>query len=266
MPEPPFYETAGLPFIELSSVDSTNNYALTQIHEGLAQHGMSFFAHEQVAGKGQRNKSWITEKGTSLIISIVVNPFPLQLTQQFQLSACVAVSACEFFNNYAGNETRIKWPNDLYWHDRKAGGILIENVIGSGKNGTNGTSVWRWAVVGIGININQVAFPAELKNPISLKQITGKEFNTVHLAKEFCTVFHKNFQQLVSSGFDDIYQSYTSRLYKKDQIVKLKQGSRLFNAAIKTVTPAGRLVIQHAVEEEFDFGSVEWVIPSVSPK
>jgi BirA family biotin operon repressor/biotin-[acetyl-CoA-carboxylase] ligase len=172
----------------------------------------------------------------------------------------VAVSACEFFDNYAGNETRIKWPNDLYWHDRKAGGILIENVISSGKNGTNGTSVWRWAVVGVGININQVSFPAELKNPISLKQITGKEFNTVNLAKEFCTVFSKNFQQLVSNGFDDIYQSYTSHLYKKDQIVKLKQGSRLFNATIKTVSPAGRLVIQHAVEEEFDFGSVEWVI------
>lgn len=266
MPEPPFYKTLGIPFIELSSIDSTNNYALTQIHEGLAQHGMAFFAHEQVAGKGQRKKSWITEKETSLIISIILDPSPLQLTQQFQLSACVAASACDFLNKYADNKTRIKWPNDLYWHDRKAGGILIENVIGSGKTGTNGVSAWRWAVVGVGININQATFPSELKNPISLRQLTGKEFNTVELAKEFCTVFSKNFQRLGSDGFADIYNFYISHLYKKDQMIKLKQGNRLFNATIKTVSPAGRLVVQHALEEEFDFGSIEWIIPSLSAK
>ncbi|WP_276503034.1 biotin--[acetyl-CoA-carboxylase] ligase [Terrimonas pollutisoli] len=266
MPQPPFYRTLGMPFIELSSIDSTNNYALTQIHEGLARHGMAFFAHEQVAGKGQRNKSWTTEKETSLIISIVLDPSPLQLAQQFQLSACVAASACEFLDKYDGRKTCIKWPNDLYWHDRKAGGILIENVIGSGKTGTNGIPVWRWAVVGVGININQVAFPPELRNPISLKQLTGKEFNTVELAKEFCTVFNKNFQHLVQGGFADIYNFYIEHLYQKNRLVKLKKGSRVFEATIKTVTPGGRLVVQHALEEEFDFGSVEWVIPSLSAK
>lgn len=266
MPEPPFNKTPGLPFVELSTIDSTNNYALTKIHEGLAQHGMAFFAHEQVAGKGQRNKSWTTEKKTSLILSIILDPSPLQLTQQFQLSACVAVSACEFLNKYDDDKTRIKWPNDLYWHDRKAGGILIENVIGSRNTDVNESLGWRWAVVGIGININQVTFPTDLKNPISLRQLTGKEFNTVELAKEFCAVFGKNFQHLVAGGFDEIYHLYTSCLYKKDQVVKLRKDNRLFHATIKTVSPLGRLVVQHAMEEEFEFGSIEWVIPPLSPK
>ena len=64
-------------------------------------------------------------------MSIVIDPRPLSLTQQFQLSACVAVAVCEFFRQICTEMTRIKWPNDLYWQDRKAGGILIENIIGS---------------------------------------------------------------------------------------------------------------------------------------
>ena len=57
------------------------------------------------------------------------------VTQQFQLSACIAVAVCTFFQKYAGEDTRIKWPNDLYWKDRKAGGILIENIVGSHERG-----------------------------------------------------------------------------------------------------------------------------------
>ena len=158
MPEPSVYNPLGSPFIELLSVDSTNNYALTKLHAGLTQHGAAFFAHEQIAGKGQRGKTWISEKDANLILSVVINPHHLlELTQQFLLSACVAVSAAEFFSRYAGDATRIKWPNDLYWSDRKAGGILIENIIGSQRSDTESPiASWLWAVAGIGININQI--------------------------------------------------------------------------------------------------------------
>ena len=260
MPEPPFYKKPGQPFIELSSIDSTNNYALSQISAGLTQHGTAYFAHEQVAGKGQRSRTWASEKGTSLSLSIVIDPFPLQLAQQFRLSACVAVSACDFLNKYADGNICIKWPNDLYWQDRKAGGILIENVIGP-KPGVNSSSTWRWAVVGVGMNINQQSFPDDLKNPVSLRQITGLAFEPVELARQFCTAFWLNWQRLTEEGFDPIYQQYTDHLYKKNNLVKLKKEARVFEATIKTVTRDGRLVVQHAMEEEFDFGSIEWIIP-----
>jgi BirA family biotin operon repressor/biotin-[acetyl-CoA-carboxylase] ligase len=248
----------GTPFIELSSVDSTNNYALTQIHAGLAQHGTAFFAHEQLAGKGQRGKIWKSEKGSSLVLSVVINPHPLQVLQQFQLSACIALSVCEFFAGYAGDDTRVKWPNDLYWYDRKAGGILIENIVGNKAGGD--APGWQWAVVGIGINVNQVSFPADLNNPVSLKQVTGKNFDAVELAKELCGVLEKNFNHLIINGFEDIYTRYLSGLYKKNETVKLKKGSRVFKAIIKSVLPTGELVVQTAIEESFRFGEVEWVI------
>jgi BirA family biotin operon repressor/biotin-[acetyl-CoA-carboxylase] ligase len=278
--EPFLYNPIGTPFIELLSIDSTNNYALTQLHAGLTQHGTAFFAYEQEAGKGQRGKTWTSSKNDGLILSVVIGPSPLQVTQQFQLSACIAISVAGFFSRYAGSATRIKWPNDLYWYDRKAGGILIENIIGrrpipadvkspvkSQQPITNDQQAasWLWAVAGIGININQTAFPSELANPVSLKQITGIEFPAVELAKELCFIIDGNFKELVVNGFEGIYASYLSLLYKKNEPVKLKKDNRVFEAIIRSVSPTGELIVQHAVEETFGFGKIEWVIPASKP-
>jgi BirA family transcriptional regulator, biotin operon repressor / biotin---[acetyl-CoA-carboxylase] ligase len=217
---------------------------------------MAIFAHEQVAGKGQRGKGWMTEKGKNIILSVVIKPdFPV-VTGQFPLSACVAVAMHDFFSSYAGNATRIKWPNDLYWQDRKAGGVLIENVI---KNNITGNAIWEWAVIGIGININQTSFPEELKNPVSLKQITGKSFNTLELAKELLAKLDSVYHQLTRNGFDTIYAEYLLQLYKKNEPVKLKKDNRVFEALIKTVTPSGQLIIEHAFEETIESGNVEWL-------
>jgi BirA family transcriptional regulator, biotin operon repressor / biotin---[acetyl-CoA-carboxylase] ligase len=256
----PFKGTIGTPFIELQSIDSTNNYALTQVHAGLAHHGAAFFAHEQVAGKGQRGRVWKAEKDSSIITSIVIDPHPLLLGNQFHLSACIALSACMWLENYTGDETKIKWPNDIYWQDRKAGGVLIENIIGGINSAGKSSSGWQWAIAGIGLNINQGHFPEGLGNPVSLKQITGKEYNPITLVKELYRQINKNWEILVIGGFDKIYNSYLQRLYKKDQFVKLKKGSRVFEATIKKVSAEGLLVVQHAMEEEFRTGEVEWVL------
>jgi len=264
LPQLPYTKPIGLPFVELQSVDSTNNYARKQIHAGLAQHGMAFFAHEQLSGKGQRGKSWSSEKDVNILLSIVIKPVPLLLTQQFMLSACVVVAVHEFFKKYAGDETKIKWPNDLYWQDRKAGGVLIESVIGSGEwgmaSGEAGVRSWQWAIVGIGININQTIFPFELTNPVSLRQITGKNFNVIELAKELCELLDKKFDELLNDGFEKIHAAYLADLYKINSTVKFKKDNRVFEAMIRSVSPSGKLIVQDSIEEEFDFGEVEWVI------
>ncbi|MEO7983140.1 MAG: biotin--[acetyl-CoA-carboxylase] ligase [Bacteroidota bacterium] len=264
-----------MPFIELQSVDSTNNYARGQLHAGLAQPGMAIFAHEQIAGKGQRGKLWKTEKGANIILSLVVNPTPLLLTQQFQLSVCVAASVHEFFSKYAGDDTKIKWPNDLCWQDRKAGGILIESVVHSrqaevrsrepGVGSDVGASAGWTSIVGIGININQTSFDPGIKNPVSLKQITGKNFEPVELSKELCRVFNKWFIEFNQHGFEPVYTYYLSHLYKRNEIVRLKKDNRVFETMIEGVSTAGQLITKQPNTENsmvtaFDFGEVEWVI------
>jgi len=259
LPQPFAHNPIGSPFIELQSVDSTNNYARRLVHEGVAEHGTVIFAHEQVSGKGQRSKTWLSEKDANIIITAILKPVPLQVSEQFQLSMMTAVSVQNFFTKYTGESTYIKWPNDLYYKDRKAGGILIESVIGQ----QSAVSTWLWAIIGIGININQTDFPFEISNPVSLKQITGKDFDTVLLAKELCNYLEKYFQQLITGNFENIFSKYNSYLYKKDKKVKLKKDNRVFEVTIKNVSPSGKLIVQHGIEEEFDFGDVEWIIETV---
>lgn len=225
---------------------------MARVHEGLAQHGTAFFAHDQISGKGQRGKSWTTEKSSNICISVVVQPSDLELIHHFKLSACAAVATRQFFSAYANDESKIKWPNDIYWRDRKAAGILIENII-------SGIS-WQYAIIGIGININQTEFSKELPNPVSLKQITGKDFNTVELGKELCTFLNSFYNKLLAEGFESIYEVYNHHLYKKNEPVRLKKANRIFEAIIKGVAENGQLIVQHAMEERFDFGEVEWLI------
>jgi BirA family biotin operon repressor/biotin-[acetyl-CoA-carboxylase] ligase len=273
LPLPVTGNPIGMPFIELQSVDSTNKYAMQLLqHSQLPDrqdkskaefgHGTVFFAHEQTAGKGQRGKKWVAEKGNNITMSILLNPYPLLVTQQFRLSVCVAVSVLEFFSKYAGKETKIKWPNDLYWRDRKAGGVLIESLVRSRKSeaGSQKSREWKWVVAGIGINVNQTSFSSELPNPVSLKQITGKNFEPVESAKELCSFLDKNFQILVAGSFDALYDKYLLNLYKINETVKLKKGNRIFKAKIKGVSETGQLIIQHTIEERFDFGEIEWLI------
>jgi len=264
LPLPSAGNPIGKPFIELQSIDSTNKYAMGLIHgdllpdgHGEAQHGMAVFTHEQTAGKGQRGKKWASQKDLNIALSILLNPYPLSIPDQFKLSVCIAVSACEFFSKYAGDETKIKWPNDIYWRDRKAGGILIENVIQSSQS-TVGR--WQWSVAGIGININQTDFDPNLPNPFSLKQITGKKYNPVELAQELCSIIEKNYQSLIAGNFMTLFNKYQTHLYKKDEKVKLKKGTRVFETTIKEVSVTGQLITQHSIEERFEFGEVEWVL------
>ena len=236
----------------LDTVDSTNNYAMGQIHAGMASHGMLWFTRNQTAGKGQRGKIWKMERGKNIAMSLVLTPEQLGIKEQFHLSAAVALACVDFFLGYADDETKIKWPNDLFWRDRKAGGILIENVF-QGKT-------WKWAVVGIGININQTKFDKFSVKAVSLKQITGKEFDIINLAKELYDRLMINLSELNTGSTDIIMDKYNACLYKRNKKVMLKKGNKKFETVIKGVLPQGRLVTVDAVEHEFDFGEVEWIL------
>jgi BirA family biotin operon repressor/biotin-[acetyl-CoA-carboxylase] ligase len=238
-------------FIVLDSVDSTNNYAMAQIHAGTALHGTSYFAYQQLSGKGRRGKSWQTEKGKNIIMTIVLNTGFIPVYQQFQLNMGISVACCDFLSNYTNNVS-IKWPNDLYWNDSKAGGLLIENVI-------RGDS-WQWAVIGIGLNINQDSFPAALPNPVSLKQITGETYNVVDKAKELHRDVMNRFDDLKKNGIESIFTSYNKNLYKKDQQVRLKKDNMVFETKILGVDKLGSLLTKDVMEQSFDFNEVEWLL------
>jgi BirA family biotin operon repressor/biotin-[acetyl-CoA-carboxylase] ligase len=238
-------------FTELATVDSSNNYAMALTHDGKAFHGNVFFAHEQTAGKGQRGKKWIANTSENIMMSIVFKPEKLSINEQFLLSACIALACFDLLNIYFPNKIFIKWPNDLYIGDRKAGGILIENII-SGEN-------WKYSIAGIGININQTAFDENLPNPISLKQEAGKNFDVIALAKELCAFIQRRYNQLLDGKINEMIAEYNQHLYKRNEFVRLKKENEIFETMIKEVTAQGKLMTVDEEERSWEFGEVELI-------
>ncbi|WP_231401967.1 biotin--[acetyl-CoA-carboxylase] ligase [Panacibacter microcysteis] len=240
----------GTPLLEIDSTGSTNNYAMEMINNGTAAHGTAVFAHEQTAGKGQRGKSWITTKGENILLSVIIDARQIATQPKFLLSMAMAVAVHDFFGAHCVDENSVKWPNDLYWRDRKAGGILIENVL----RGMD----WQWSIVGIGININQTRFADVIQNPVSLKQITGKNHDPLMLAKQLCAYLDKSYNTLCVNPAS-IKDRYNSILYKKNTTVTLKKGNVLFDCTINSVDEHGRLKVTAAMEQSFEVGEIEWI-------
>ncbi|MCO5241385.1 MAG: biotin--[acetyl-CoA-carboxylase] ligase [Chitinophagaceae bacterium] len=247
-------QSFGQSFTVLPQVDSTNNYAMQQVHARLAKHGDTWFALDQTSGKGQRGKTWQSSVGENIIMSIVLTPSFLLPVHTFLLNAAVSLGAYDFFNKYAGNETCIKWPNDIFWGDRKAGGILIENSMQSNN--------WLFAVAGLGININQRHFGEGISGVTSLRLITGKSHDVLELARELCCFLEQRYKMLESGNEALILQNYRQAMYKLNKRVKFKTGSIYREAVVKGVSPDGLLVVETGDkgEEKWPWGTVEWVL------
>lgn len=239
-------------FNVLDSVDSTNNYAMARVHEGLAKHGMAWFAREQTAGRGQPGKSWEGRRGQNIALTVVMEPAAVFFQKQFYFNAVIANTCYDFFKKYAGKEISIKWPNDIYWRDRKAGGILIENKL-MGKS-------WKWAIVGIGINVNQEGFGNKLVNAVSLKQITGREYDPADLARELHQLIIEALERITEKDLPGILKKYNQHLFRKDEMVWLKKGKIKFETRIRKVNEYGLLITEDAMERQFSFGEVAWIL------
>ncbi|MCY7420646.1 MAG: biotin--[acetyl-CoA-carboxylase] ligase [Chitinophagaceae bacterium] len=241
----------GKPFIQLFEVDSTNNYAMAQVQASLAVHGTAWFAHQQTSGKGQRGKAWLSNEKENIILSFAIDPSPLFIRDQFVISAITALACVDLFKRYNINDVKIKWPNDVFCGDRKAGGILIENVI-QGQN-------WKFSIVGIGININQTNFATDIVNATSLAVLTGEQYDPVLLAQELCSIFEKRWSTIISGNFQDIMKEYHDNLYKLDEVVSFKYENAVFSATVLGVNFRGELRLDTGEEITLPSGRVTWL-------
>lgn len=242
----------GIPFVILPITDSTNNHAMNEVRQGMATDGTAFFALEQTSGKGQRGKSWFSTAAQNIMLSVVWDAHGFNIHQPFQLSALVALACRDFFSRHAVDGVCIKWPNDIYWNDRKAGGILIENVISNQK--------WEKTIIGIGLNINQTQFQGVEKKAVSLKQITGKSFDPVLLAKELCADLDKWRALFAQHGFAFLLEQYNEHLFAKGKAMKFRKGNVILQATVDGVDENGNLLVTHAHADAWQHGSVDWIL------
>ncbi|HUA96873.1 MAG TPA: biotin--[acetyl-CoA-carboxylase] ligase [Terracidiphilus sp.] len=134
---------------------STNADALEGARDG-APHGTVYFADEQTAGRGRGSNQWLSTAGDGLYVSVLLRP-ALPVARLPLLPLAAGLAAAEAVRESSGLAVDLRWPNDLLIGSRKAGGILVEAH-------TEARSV-AYAVVGIGINVHQSGFPADLATP-----------------------------------------------------------------------------------------------------
>ena len=218
--------------IWLDSIDSTNSEALRRLPE--LPSGTVLAAREQTAGRGQRGNRWFTEPGQNLTFSVVLKDLALPAQESMQLNYLASLAVVSYLAS-RGVEAFVKWPNDLYAGGRKICGMLLENTLAPG-------GILAASVVGIGINVNQRAFP-QLANATSLTLCTGRRYDLETELQAFLAVFEGLLPQL---GAPTLRAAYTARLFRLGVPARYHDLLRdcEFTGVIQDVEPDGRLRVR----------------------
>lgn len=211
-------------------------------------------AVDQHDGRGQKGTVWQSEPGKNLTFSLLLTPTFLDPKQQFALTVSISLAIAQWVESLTQTTATIKWPNDIYIGDRKIGGILIENVL-KGKT-------WKFAVVGIGINVNQTEFPPAIqKQTISVKQILHRDCQVSELLPDLCKYIEQEYIALKSGSLEALYASYTQRLYRLGELRPYLIDGINVEGVTRGVTETGRLQIDfNGYLTDFDIKEIAFVI------
>lgn len=242
--------------IQFNTIDSTNNYATKMVEDGLAHHGKVIWALQQTNGRGQRGKPWITNENENIMMSLILQGEKLGNTHPIHLNMLIANTLCRYFQQIIPNvNIAIKWPNDIYFNDKKTVGILIENIFRGNK--------WNSAIIGLGINVNQTDYGILLPNAGSLAYFAKKQFELFPIISDLRAGILNEFQQFQPEQFDQLLEHYNDNLFGRNQwrtfINRSTQES--FEGKVLKVNANGMLLIETKKGiQEFGNGEIEWII------
>jgi BirA family biotin operon repressor/biotin-[acetyl-CoA-carboxylase] ligase len=243
----------GSNLIFCDNLTSTNTRASALLKENDLPEGTVIYSDFQTAGRGQPGNRWESEKGKNLLLSIILYPESVMPEEQFLISMILSLGICDFIDRHLA-ESKVKWPNDIYIKDDKIAGLLIENSLLGDKI--------ECSIAGIGLNINQEKFPVEIRNPMSLKMRTGKEYDRDECLRQLLSDLDNRYKQLLYGDRRSIQNDYVSRLYRFRELHKYREGNRIFAGRITGISVSGII----SIEEEngktgrFSFKEVDFVL------
>lgn len=235
--------------IYLDEVDSTNRYLLEyQPAEG--EDATICVADFQTAGRGCGSNSWESERGKNLLFSLLIHPTDIEAREQFHISMAISLAICDAMQSYGMKDVSVKWPNDIYWKDKKLCGILIENRL-------SGTFI-RDSIIGIGLNVNQDVFLSDAPNPVSMRQILGREFNRDEVLRRILAKLN-----VCRCMVDFTYMRYNAMLYRRGKgFFPFRDASGDFMAEILETDRSGLLMLrkQGGEVQSYAFKEVQFII------
>jgi|TARA_B110001469_G_C9630985_1_gene315622 BirA family biotin operon repressor/biotin-[acetyl-CoA-carboxylase] ligase len=220
-------------FTRLSSLQSTNIYALELLRQKKGFTGTVIVTDFQTKGKGQQGKIWESEKGKNLQFSIIISP-KLAVEKQFELSQFVAICLRQWLDSMSVSVVQIKWPNDILVNGKKIAGVLIENSI-------QGQEISH-SVIGIGLNVNQVGFSIFSRLATSLKKELNKNVDMDKALTSFLELFKSNYLKY-KSGQLDVVKLYLSYLFGLGTPQRYVDDKGEFLGVILGVRPNGKLQV-----------------------
>lgn len=234
----------------IKQTNSTNEQLWKMIREGDLPEGFVLYTDFQTAGKGQIGNFWESEAGKNLLFSMCLFPKQIPIEHQFLISQLVSLAIKNVLGKYT-DSISIKWPNDIYWNDKKLGGILIENSL-QGKS-------FKAVVIGVGLNVNQKEFRSDAPNPVSLIQITGKSIERKKIMRDIQENVVNLYHNLDAS---QIRKKYAAALFRRNGFYLYRADNELFEAEICSVKSDGQLELQTLSGERkgFYFKEVQFVI------
>ena len=239
-------------FTHLSETRSTNQWMQDEFHRTGGEEGWLVYADFQTAGRGQRGNHWESEAGANLLFTLLLQPGNLPANRQFALSEAVALGCVDYLARWADGFS-VKWPNDIYWQEKKLAGILIENDLRG--------SLVHDSFVGIGANMNQTRFVSDAPNPVSLRQITGQEVRLDEALNDIYEAILRRYRQLDTPAA--LHADYLGRLFRFGVEAPFQNDCRgVFMATITGVEPTGHLLLREndGSENRYFFKEVKHVI------
>lgn len=241
--------------IHLKEVISTNKSLRDMIEQERLPEGSVVMADFQTAGRGQPGNSWESESGKNLTFSIVLYPDCIPANKQFLISQIASLSVKETLDRYTDGIS-VKWPNDIYWHEKKICGMLIENDL-------SGQYIY-CSLIGIGINLNQKEFVSNAPNPVSLTHITGKEYDREEVLNTFLSIFYPYYLSLLQEAYEPIRSAYRSALFRGEGYHTFQDVNGRFTARIRDIETTGHLILQlpDMQQRRYAFKEVSYILGS----
>ncbi|HYJ47807.1 MAG TPA: biotin--[acetyl-CoA-carboxylase] ligase, partial [Pyrinomonadaceae bacterium] len=223
--------------LRFDSLPSTNTEAAGQAAKG-APEGLCIVAREQTRGRGRQERVWISPAGAGLYFSIVLRPKSLAMQSWALLTLMAALAVHDALMDACALETDIKWPNDIIANERKLCGILAETVE---------TETGRAVVLGIGINLDDRAFPPELKEvATSVSSLTGRQPDAEELLESLVRAIERRYHILQSPGGGEETVSRWSQhsSYAHDARVRVSLPTEVFDGWTRGLEPDGALRVE----------------------
>ena len=207
----------------------------------------------QTKGRGLKDNFWESEKGENLTFSILLYPQFIEVQYQFCLNFIITVAIIDVLKKEL-SDLKIKWTNDIYVNDKKIAGILIENFIMGDKID--------YSIIGIGLNVNQINFISDAPNPISMKQLTNKQYNIEMLFNDITNSIINRYTQFVDEGIYNIRNEYHTNLYRNNGYYKYKDKNGVFFAKTEKVEDTGYLILidEDGEKRSYAFKEVEIMV------